>query len=260
MSRLPLEKKVLSENDRIAGRLREGFQERDVFCLNFVSSPGAGKTSLLERTLERFSPNERVALLTGDIQTDNDAKRLARFGFPVKQITTGGTCHLDARMIERALADWRLDSLDTLLIENVGNLVCPSSYDLGEAAKVVVLSVAEGDDKPLKYPAIFFKAELLVLNKIDLLPYVSFDLEKARAFALQVHPGMEIIELSCKTGAGFEDWMNWLARRREAARDVGRASRPLSRERPAPARGRGQDERATAGETPALRRQAPGQE
>jgi len=218
MSRLPLEKKVLSENDRIAARLRERFLERRVFCLNFISSPGSGKTSLLERTLERFSPSERVALLTGDIQTDNDARRLARFGFPVKQITTGGACHLDARMIERALADWPLEPLDTLLIENVGNLVCPSSYDLGEAAKVVVLSVAEGEDKPLKYPAIFFKAELLILNKTDLLPYVSFDIEEARAYALEVHPGMEIVEVSCTTGAGLDDWMKWLGRRRESAK------------------------------------------
>jgi len=217
MSRLPLEKKVLSENDRIARQLRERFLARGLFCLNFISSPGAGKTSLLERTLERFRPNERVALLTGDIQTDNDAKRLARFGFPVKQITTGGTCHLDARMIERALEDWPLESLDMLLIENVGNLVCPSSYDLGEAAKVVVLSVAEGEDKPLKYPSIFFKSELMILNKIDLLPYVSFELAAARANALQVHPGMEIVELSWKTGAGFDDWMKWLERRRESA-------------------------------------------
>ena len=218
MSRLPLEQKVLSENDRIAQRLRERFLARGLFCLNFISSPGAGKTSLLERTLERFRTGEKVALLTGDIQTDNDAKRLARFGFPVKQITTGGTCHLDARMIERALEEWPLESLDMLLIENVGNLVCPSSYDLGEAAKVVVLSAAEGDDKPLKYPAIFFKAELLILNKTDLLPYVSFDLAQARANALQVHPGMEIVELSCKTGAGLEDWMKWLERRRESAK------------------------------------------
>jgi hydrogenase nickel incorporation protein HypB len=218
MSRVPLEKRVLGENDRVAARLRERFLERQLFCLNLISSPGAGKTSLLERTLERLSPNARVAVLTGDIQTDNDAKRLARFGFPVKQITTGGTCHLDARMIERALEDWPLESLDTLLIENVGNLVCPSSYDLGEAAKVVVLSVAEGEDKPLKYPAIFFKAELLVLNKTDLLPYVSFDLGQARAYALQVHPGMEIVELSCKTGLGLDDWMKWLTRRRESAR------------------------------------------
>jgi hydrogenase nickel incorporation protein HypB len=218
MSRVTVEKKVLSENDLIARRLRARFEEHQVFCLNMISSPGSGKTSLLERTLERFKPGERVALLTGDIQTDNDAKRLARFGFPVKQITTGGTCHLDARMIERALTDWPLESLDMLLVENVGNLVCPSAYDLGEAAKVVVLSVAEGEDKPLKYPSIFFKSDLLILNKIDLLPYVSFDIGKAREYALQVHSGMDIVELSCKTGAGLDGWMNWLAGRREMAK------------------------------------------
>ena len=132
-------------------------REHNILCLNLISSPGSGKTSLLERTLESFDRRERVAVLTGDIQTENDAKRLARFGFPVKQITTGGTCHLDARMIERALLDWRLEDIDLLLIENVGNLVCPSSYDLGEAAKIVVLSVTEGEDKPLKYPSIFLQ-------------------------------------------------------------------------------------------------------
>jgi len=217
-TRVPLEKKVLSENDRIAAGLRARFHEHQVFCLNLISSPGAGKTSLLERTLERFGAREHVAVLTGDIQTDNDARRLARFGFPVKQITTGGTCHLDARMVERALADWPLEPLDLLLIENVGNLVCPSSYDLGEAAKVVVLSVAEGDDKPLKYPAIFFKAALLVVNKLDLLPYVSFDLARAREHARRVHPGMAILEVSCTTGEGLEAWVRWLEERREAAK------------------------------------------
>src|SRR6516225_5862158 len=174
MNRVPLEKKVLSENDRVASELRERFREEGILCLNLISSPGSGKTSLLERTLESFPRSERVAVLTGDIQTENDAARLQRFGFPVKQITTGGTCHLDARMIDRHLADWKLGDLDILFIENVGNLVCPSSYDLGEAAKIVVLSVTEGEDKPLKYPSIFFKSELLVLNKVDLLPYVPF--------------------------------------------------------------------------------------
>jgi len=174
-----LEGKILKENDRIAAELRARFAEHEVLCLNLISSPGSGKTSLLERTLESFEPGDRVAVLTGDIQTDNDAARLARWGFPVRQITTGGTCHLDARMIERALSDWRLEELDLLLIENVGNLVCPSSYDLGEAAKIVVLSVTEGEDKPLKYPSIFSKAELMVLNKMDLLPYVPFDIARA---------------------------------------------------------------------------------
>lgn len=217
MNRVPLEKKVLNENDRIAGELRERFRENNVLCLNLISSPGAGKTSLLERTLEGFRRGERVAVLTGDIQTDNDAARLARFGFPVQQITTGGTCHLDACMITRALEAWRLEDLDLLLIENVGNLVCPASYDLGEAAKVVVLSTAEGEDKPLKYPSIFFKSALLVLNKIDLLPYVPFDIGKARENARRVHPDMEIVEVSCATGEGLDVWQGWLQAQRDAA-------------------------------------------
>ncbi len=218
MSRVPLEKKVLSENDRIARDIRARFERAGTFCLNLISSPGAGKTSLLERTLGTFGRNERVAVLTGDIQTDNDAQRLARFGFPARQITTGGTCHLDARMVDRALGEWRLEDLDLLLIENVGNLVCPAGYDLGEEAKVVVLSVAEGDDKPLKYPAIFSRAELVVLNKIDLLPYVSFDLNEARENARRMNPEVEIVEVSCRTGEGFASWQQWLTRRRETAR------------------------------------------
>jgi hydrogenase nickel incorporation protein HypB len=213
MTQIPLERKILSENDRIAGELRARFAGQGILCLNLVSSPGAGKTSLLERTLEGFAPTQRVAVLTGDIQTDNDAVRLARFGFPARQITTGGTCHLDARMIEKALADWKLAELDVLLIENVGNLVCPSSYDLGEAAKIVVLSVTEGDDKPLKYPAMFFRSQLLILNKIDLLPHVPFSMVKARENAQKVHPGMEIIEVSCLTGEGLPKWQGWLESR-----------------------------------------------
>ena len=215
MERVQVEKKVLNENQRIAAELRARFARHGVLCLNLISAPGSGKTSLLERTLEGFAPGTRAAVLTGDIQTDNDAARLVRFGFPVKQITTGGTCHLDAKMIERALADWKLDTLDLLLVENVGNLVCPSSYDLGEAAKIVLLSVTEGEDKPLKYPAIFFKSELLVLNKTDLLPYVKFSIALARENARRVHPEMEIVEVSCTTGAGLDAWREWLARRRK---------------------------------------------
>jgi hydrogenase nickel incorporation protein HypB len=213
MTQILLERKVLNENDKIAAELRARFALHGILCLNLVSSPGAGKTSLLERTLEAFAPMQRVAVLTGDIQTDNDAVRLARFGFPARQITTGGTCHLDARMIEKAIADWNLADLDVLLIENVGNLVCPSSYDLGEAAKIVVLSVTEGEDKPLKYPAMFFRSELLILNKIDLLPYVPFSMVKARENAQKVHPGMEIIEVSCVTGEGLPKWQGWLESR-----------------------------------------------
>jgi hydrogenase nickel incorporation protein HypB len=217
MKRVPLEKKVLSENDRIAAELRECFREHGTLCLNLISSPGSGKTSLLEKTLEGLSRNARVAVLTGDIQTENDAARLRRFGFPTKQITTGGTCHLDARMIERHLADWRLEAIDLLFIENVGNLVCPSSYDLGEDAKIVLLSVTEGEDKPLKYPSIFFKSELLVLTKVDLLPYVPFDITAAEENARRVHPSMQIVRVSCTAGSGMSEWMAWLEQRRRHA-------------------------------------------
>jgi hydrogenase nickel incorporation protein HypB len=217
MIRVQVEQKVLNENQRMAQELRRRFAENQVFCINLISAPGSGKTSLLERTLNAFPRGFRVAVLTGDIQTENDARRLQQFGFPARQITTGGTCHLDARMIDKHLADWNLAELDLLLIENVGNLVCPSSYDLGEHAKIVLLSVTEGEDKPLKYPSIFSKSELMVLNKIDLLPYVKFDLQLARENAQRVHPGMEIIEVSCTTGAGLDQWMNWLCKRRERA-------------------------------------------
>jgi len=215
MERLPLERKVLSENDRIAASLRARFADHGILCLNLISSPGSGKTSLLERTLESFPPTERVAVLTGDIQTENDAVRLARSGFPVRQITTGGTCHLDARMIERGLAGWDLSDIHVLFIENVGNLVCPSSYDLGEAAKIVILSVTEGEDKPLKYPSIFFKSSLLVINKTDLLPYVPFDIASAERNARQVHRDMEIVRVSSQSSAGVADWLSWLDRARD---------------------------------------------
>ena len=216
MNRVPLEQKVLSENDRVAASLRERFRRHGVLCLNLISSPGSGKTTLLERTLEALPRNTRVAVLTGDIQTENDAARLKRFGFPVKQITTGGTCHLDARMIERHLADWELEDLDILFIENVGNLVCPSSYDLGEAAKIVVLSVTEGEDKPLKYPSIFFKSELLILSKIDLLPHLPFDVDAAEENARRVHPGLAILRISCLTRVGLAKWLKWLEQKRDA--------------------------------------------
>ncbi len=216
MSRIPLERKVLNENDRIAAGLRERFSRNGILCLNLISSPGAGKTALLERTLAGFPAGTRVAVLTGDIQTDNDARRLARFGFPVQQITTGGACHLDARMVERALGQWRLEQFDLLFIENVGNLVCPTSYDLGEESRVVIMSVAEGEDKPLKYPATFFHADLVVLNKTDLLPYVPFDIRVARENIRRIQPEAEILETSCTSGAGLPDWQKWLEARRAA--------------------------------------------
>ena len=210
MTRVNVEQKVLSENDRIAATLRDTLRQNGVYCPNFISSPGAGKTLLLERTLALFPRETRVAVLTGDIQTDNDARRLAKYGFPVRQITTGGSCHLDARMVERALEDWNLEQLDYLFIENVGNLVCPSSYDLGEHDKIVILSVTEGEDKPLKYPATFSRAGLVIINKIDLLPHLSFDLALAKENVRKVHPEAEILDASATTGAGLNDWISWL--------------------------------------------------
>jgi len=207
---ITMERKVLSENDRIAAELRDQFRQHGVFALNLISSPGSGKTALLERTLVAFEKGKRVAVLTGDIQTDADAQRLARYGFPVRQITTAGACHLDAKMVQRALEGWDLGSLDLLFIENVGNLVCPTSYDLGEALKVVLLSVTEGEEKPLKYPGIFFKSKLMILNKIDLLPYVPFDIEQACANARTIQPGIDILRTSCTTNSGIADWITWL--------------------------------------------------
>jgi hydrogenase nickel incorporation protein HypB len=219
MDRLAIQKKVLSENDQIAERLRSALASAGTLAVNLISSPGSGKTLLLEKTLEMLPSGTRAAVLTGDIQTDNDARRLARYGYPVRQITTAGACHLDARMVENHLSNWLAEdisnSLDLLLIENVGNLVCPTSYDLGEDAKIVVLSVTEGEDKPLKYPGIFRKAELMVLNKVDLLPYVPFDPQLARENARRIHPDIEIIETSCTTGAGLKQWLAWIASRVE---------------------------------------------
>jgi hydrogenase nickel incorporation protein HypB len=216
VTRVDVQQKVLSENDRLAKTLRETLRGNGVYCPNFISSPGAGKTLLLERTLERLPRDTRAAVLTGDIQTENDANRLARYGFPVRQITTGGACHLDARMIERALMGWDVEALDYLFVENVGNLVCPSSYDLGENDKIVIFSVTEGEDKPLKYPATFSRAALVIINKIDLLPYVAFDLALAKENVRKVHPGAEILDVSAFTGAGFEAWLSWLESRSKA--------------------------------------------
>ena len=216
MNRVPMEGKVLNENARVAAELRERFREHRVLVVNLVSSPGSGKTTLLEKTLEAFPKGTRVAVLTGDLQTENDANRLKRYGYPVKQITTGGTCHLDARMIEKHIADWNLDDLELLIIENVGNLVCPSSYDLGEAAKIVLLSVTEGEDKPLKYPSIFFKSELMILTKTDLLPYVPFNVEEAIANARRVHSEMEVVKVASLAGDGLQEWMTWLEQRKQA--------------------------------------------
>ena len=218
MTQVAIERKVLNENDRLAAELRADFARHGVLALNLISSPGSGKTALLERTLAASDPSRKLAVLTGDIQTDADAQRLSRYGYPVRQITTAGACHLDAAMIRRALDGWDLASIDTLFIENVGNLVCPTSYDLGEHAKIVVLSVTEGEEKPLKYPGIFYKSELMLLSKVDLLPYVPFDRGRAEANARQIHPSIEIVGVSATTGAGIPEWMAWIEQRRDVSR------------------------------------------
>jgi hydrogenase nickel incorporation protein HypB len=204
---------ALKQNDALARALRDRFRKAGVRVISLVSSPGAGKTALLERTLAELRRQWRVAALVGDLATENDAARLARAQAPVKQIITGSVCHLDAMMVERALEGWNLDDLDLLFIENVGNLVCPASYDLGEELRLVLLSVTEGEDKPLKYPAIFNTADVAVITKIDLAGAVEFDLAAARDNIQQIRPGMEIIEVSSKTGAGMEEWMAALTAR-----------------------------------------------
>jgi hydrogenase nickel incorporation protein HypB len=205
---------VLKKNDLLAHGLRERFRAAGVYVVNLVSSPGAGKTALLEETLRRLQPRFRVAALVGDLATDNDAQRLGRSGAPVRQITTGTVCHLDAEMLTASLADWDLASLDFLFVENVGNLVCPASYDLGEDLRAVLLSVTEGEDKPLKYPTIFNGADLALISKIDLAEAVGFDREAAWKHLRAVRPGLEILETSARTGAGMAEWLEWLERRR----------------------------------------------
>lgn len=201
---------VLKHNDVLARELRARFEAANVFVVSLVSSPGSGKTAFLEKTLSALQPKYRVAALVGDLATANDAERLARSNAPVKQIVTGTVCHLEASMVENALADWDLNELDFLFIENVGNLVCPSSYDLGEELRLVLMSTTEGEDKPLKYPTIFNTADVSVITKIDLADAVEFDLAKARNSIEQVRPGIRIFELSSKTGEGMDEWLEFL--------------------------------------------------
>lgn len=186
------------------------FQEMGIFVLNLVSSPGSGKTTILERTLREMGGGCRAAVIEGDQQTDRDAVRISATGVPVQQVNTGAGCHLDAHMVLHACESFDLDTLDLLFVENVGNLVCPASFDLGEHHKVVVLSVTEGEDKPLKYPQMFHAADVMLLNKIDLLPYLDFDLEGCKEMARRVSPGITILELSSRTGEGMAAWYSWL--------------------------------------------------
>jgi hydrogenase nickel incorporation protein HypB len=208
---ISIEEDILAKNNRLASLNRALFMDKGLFVLNLVSSPGSGKTTLLERTLRDLSGRLHFAVIEGDQQTDNDARRIAATGVPVRQINTGAGCHLDAHQVMHGAEHFNLDELDVLMIENVGNLVCPASFDLGEHHKVAVLSVTEGEDKPLKYPQMFRNSTILLLNKIDLLPHLDFDMEKCKEFARQVSPGINIFEVSARTGEGMEAWYTWLA-------------------------------------------------
>jgi hydrogenase nickel incorporation protein HypB len=203
--------KILKENDVVARALRKSFEDAGVYVISLVSSPGAGKTMFLEKTLLALRDRFRVAALVGDLATDNDARRLARSEVPVKQITTGTTCHLEAEMVRTALDGWDLNDLDVLFIENVGNLVCPASYDLGENLRLVLFSVTEGEDKPLKYPTIFNTADLAVITKADLADAAEFDSALATKNIQTVRPGMPIISVSAKSGVGMNEWVNSVA-------------------------------------------------
>jgi hydrogenase nickel incorporation protein HypB len=207
---------VVSKSARIATRNRERFRSLHLFTVNLIGAPGSGKTALLERTAREFAG--RMAVIEGDIKTTLDSERIRAAGVQAVQIQTGGECHLDAAMVERAAGEIDLESIDVLFIENVGNLVCPSSVDLGEDAKVALTSVAEGDEKPAKYPALFVRAAAVVINKIDLLPYVDYSVERASSDCRKLKPSVEIFPLSVKTGERFAAWMEWIEKGREKAR------------------------------------------
>lgn len=203
-------KNVLEANERIARENRVLFDEKRLVVINLMSSPGAGKTSLLEKTIDGLKDHLRMGVVEGDIQSSQDAERIARKGIPVVQINTGGACHLDANMVRETLKEFRLQELDLLVVENVGNLVCPAEFKVGEDFKAMILSVAEGDDKPAKYPLMFHESRVLLINKIDLLPYVDCSVDTIRRESLKINPHLEIFEVSCKTGKGLDAWYSWL--------------------------------------------------
>ncbi len=210
MSIITIERTVLAKNDEFAQQNRERFAALGIYAMNVVSSPGSGKTTLLERTIEQLHGSVTLAAVEGDVQTDIDARRLERFGIPTVQIVTNGGCHLEARLVQDAIAKMPLEGIQVLIIENVGNLVCPSNYDLGEHDKVVVLSVTEGAEKPLKYPAMFQRASVLIVNKTDLLPYVDCDIDVLKKNALSINPNLTIFEVSSTKGDGIGEWCGWV--------------------------------------------------
>ena len=204
---------ILEANDRIAQQNRELFDENNLLVINLMSSPGAGKTSLLEKTISALSKDHKMGIIEGDIQSSHDAERIAKTGVPVVQINTDGACHLDANMIRDTFAEFSFKDLDFLVVENVGNLVCPAEFKVGEDFKVMILSVTEGDDKPTKYPLMFHESSVLLINKVDLLPYVDCSVEKITEDSLKINPNISIFQISCKTGEGLEDWYDWVLKR-----------------------------------------------
>lgn len=219
MSIITIERKVLEKNDQIAKSNRELFLSNHIFTINLVSSPGSGKTSLVEKTLERIKDKISIAVIEGDVQTDLDAKRVAKFNVPVVQIITNGGCHLESKLVSDAIESLDLSETKLLIIENVGNLVCPANFDLGESHKVVVISTTEGDDKPLKYPAMFRNASVLIINKIDLLPYLSSNIETLKQNALSINPSLKIFTTSCTSSDGINEWCLWLEQNVSAMKD-----------------------------------------
>ncbi|HDZ90960.1 MAG: hydrogenase nickel incorporation protein HypB [Deltaproteobacteria bacterium] len=203
-------KNILEANDRIAQENRAIFDEKGLLVFNLMSSPGAGKTSLLEKTIDALKDDLNIGVIEGDIQSSQDAERIAEKGIPAVQINTGGACHLDGNMIRDTFKEFDFDALDLLVVENVGNLVCPAEFKVGEDFKAMILSVTEGEDKPAKYPLMFRESKVLLINKIDLLPYVDCSVDRIREEALRINPEMVIFEVSCKTGGGLEAWYDWL--------------------------------------------------
>jgi len=218
---IDVKQRLLADNEKAASELRDGFGRYRLLVTNLISSPGSGKTTLLEATAAALGHTLRLGALSGDIATERDADRLRRTGIPASQIITGGACHLDARLVREHLSNWDLESIDILFIENVGNLVCPTSYDLGEDFKVALLSVTEGDDKPFKYPGIFARAAVTVITKVDLLPHVDFDMEAVRTQVLALNPAARLLQLSCRTGQGVDAWCRVLIDALEAKRRLG---------------------------------------
>lgn len=210
MSVITVERKVLEKNDAVARQNRESFKRKNLFTMNLVSSPGSGKTSLVERTIHHTKNKFSIAVIEGDVQTSLDAERVAAYGVPVVQIVTQGACHLEAGLVRDAFGQIEKEDYDVLFIENVGNLVCPAGYDLGEDLKVVIVSTTEGDDKPLKYPAMFRNALALIINKIDLVPYVNCSLETLEKNALSINPSLKVFKTSCTTDEGIAEWCEWI--------------------------------------------------